>query len=233
MEPMYLLIKLLKKQIISYAYLLLALIIAASFVITVPYISWYGWPIDHGLYVEAKIAAILLYLMHWIYGALIFPIRYRAYVKAIMKKTYSKINYEKDISHLRGLLALIPMMYIIICSGDHYGTSAGVVCLIWIIITIVLIRSTRTDNLFEEKKIRLNLKIILPELFENNSGEYMTYADVPYCSPKHIKEDAWEKAISESYCLYLLNQHREKNMVENKTIKLSEEIADRINAKKR
>ncbi len=217
--------KLNRKALISYAYLLIAIVLVAATLIPTQYTEsiYYlqktvkpgsletstGWPATF------LWTAAVMYLCHFIYGALYFPSKY----KRLLKEKYSPEigDSDNDNSFYRGVIPAIIVGIIFIYfikedanlleSGRAYGYWIALV--VWIIVNAILALSTTTEFMFNNASFRIDQMVLAPWQYEEPKEGEHDYIDVYYCLPTVVEENAWKSSVAVAYAKYLVQHKKE------------------------
>jgi len=134
-----------------------------------------------------RIFLIILYFVHWYYGAILFPSKYKSYFEKIWKKERVSA-YSSDLSECRGFLAGILTILILI---RHPSPSTIVLSIIWVFLIALFNLLSKTNSLFKTRHIILDLNVIAPEIAASDYDD-TTYMYKPYL---HINYFVRRKAV--------------------------------------
>ncbi|MFA5131226.1 MAG: hypothetical protein WC467_02265 [Patescibacteria group bacterium] len=213
------------KAIISYAYLLIAIALVAATLIPAQYTGsiYYLQTTTTGYSSETSIGwpatflwmAAVMYLGHFIYGAIYFPLKY----KRLLKNKYSPEidDSDNDNSFYRGVIPaiIVGIIYIYFIKEDANLLESGrayeywIALVAWIIVNVILTLSTTTEFMFNNASFRIDQMVLAPWQYEEPKKGEHDYIDVYYCSPVGVDEKSWKSLVAVAYAKYLSEHKKE------------------------
>ena len=174
------------------------------------------------------IATSIVYVIHFIYGAFYYPMKYRRDIKMNMESCdpeFEKVN--DDASTLRGIPICLVWALIFFFGFYEAFTISTLIIIVasWFLLHLILIKLTSTANDFILVTPTIDLAIIMP----NEGSEYWSgghyYKDLYFFIPTSVDESAWSEIYIREY-VKSLRTIKNENDVDHKQIKnLSEKLA--------
>ena len=166
---------------------------------------------DNPASVLLRVILIFLMLIHWFYGAIYYPLYYRRYLKTISRGNFTQNFPNSDASYLRGYIAIIVLLGIILQILHYRGLVYIVPDLVWLALLAVASFASRTDKMFCKRTIKINQSIIMSALFKETTTKESkdSYEKISYLVAKEERGRNVKKMVVKAYCQAKIKERQE------------------------
>lgn len=158
-------------------------------------------------------ATALMYFMHFIYGAIYYPVKYRR----ILRQFYVGSGTMTDLSWVRGIIATAYVWIVVYLSmSDQFSSNAQlwwILSAVWLLFNLCLCFVTQTGSLFGKSSVTLDQYAIAPWLYGKEPEDKCDYITIYFIYPVAAVEEKWKKLIAIGYADSLLRAHEEESDV--------------------
>jgi len=225
------------KRIFSYSYLIFILFAVLSLLGKFDYLGdkMIGSNENLNLSDVLRIVLIIILLIHWYFGAIYFPSRYRRYIITIAKGEFTQKYPDWDMSSMRGYFA--GAISVVLFLLNFREIELLTTTLLWVAPLIIISLISKTDKMFHEKTVKVNRKIIVGTLVGEVEADKIPnfYDNIKYLIAKNERDRRIKNMVVETYCRKQVNNHqvekareKEKELAEEKADILSAQIAEKI-----